>query len=106
MKLKHVSTVLAAALMTVGASQVQAKELRMATAAPEKTPWGAWFNGVVDQVSKNSGGKVKIVPYYSSQLGNEQDVIRQSVRGRIDMSGQSNTATSLIVPEFASSSVP
>ena len=50
MKLKHVSTVLAAALMTVGASQVQAKELRMATAAPEKTPWGAWFNGVVDQV--------------------------------------------------------
>ena len=44
--------------------------------------------------------------FYSSQLGDEQTVIRQVVRGRIDMTGSSNTATSLVVPEFALLAAP
>ena len=64
------------------------------------------MNDISAHVGELSGGKLKIQPYFSSQLGDEQTVIRQSVRGRIDMSGQSNTATSLVVPEFALLAAP
>ena len=43
---------------------------------------GKWFNDIAAHVGELSGGKLKIQPYFSSQLGDEQTVIRQSVRGR------------------------
>ena len=106
MKHKVLKGLAMAALTAVAADAFAAKELRVATAAPQNTPWGKWFDGIAAKVTQLSGGELKPVPYYSSQLGDEQTVIRQSVRGRIDMSGQSNTATSLVVPEFALMAAP
>ncbi len=96
----------AAMLTTVAFEATAAKELRLATAAPQKTPWGAWMQGIADRVEKTSGGELKIKIFFSSQLGNEQVTMRQTVRGRIDISAQSNTATSLVVPEFSLLSAP
>lgn len=81
-------------------------ELRYATAAPENTPWGAYLKQTIAVAEKASGGTLKITPYFSSQLGDEQTALRQTVRGRIDISGQSNTATSLVVPEIALLAAP
>lgn len=38
--------------------------------------------------------------FHSSQLGDEQTTVRQVARGRLDMGAFSNTASSLLVPEF------
>ena len=94
-----------ASLLTFG-SDSNARELRAATAAPLKTPWGVWIAGVAKKVEQLSAGQLKMKVFYSSQLGDEQTVIRQVVRGRIDMTGSSNTATSLVVPEFALLAAP
>jgi len=95
-----------ACLLTYGGDAFAARELRVATAAPPKTPWGVWLAGVAEKVEELSGGELKLNVFYSSQLGDEQTVVRQTVRGRIDLSGQSNTATSLVVPEFALLAAP
>jgi len=92
--------------MAQSASAADVTELRYATAAPENTPWGAYLKKTIAVAEEAAGGTMKIVPYYSSQLGDEQTALRQVVRGRIDMSGQSNTATSLVVPEIALLAAP
>ena len=109
MKVRNISAALGAAALSlvISAGPAEAvKELRVATAAPQQTPWGKWFDSVAKKVGEASGGKLKLNTFYSSQLGDEQSVIRQVVRGRIDIAGQSNTATSLVLPEFALLAAP
>ena len=92
-----------AANLAVAAEPV---ELKYATVAPESTPWGAHFGKSSQAAEEASDGSLKIEMFYSSQLGDEPTVVRQVVRGRIDIAGQSNTATALVVPEFALLAAP
>jgi len=89
---------LAAAITCTGIAQ--AAELRSAGAAPPKTPWGVTTDAFVAKVAELSGGSLTINHFHASQLGDEQTTIRQVARGRLDMGLFSNTATSLVVPEF------
>lgn len=91
--------VLATAL-AYGATAASAKELRLSMAPPPKSPWGAVARKFVDKVAELSGGALTIKAFMGSKLGGEQDVIKQIARGRIDMGVMSNTAVSLVVPEF------
>jgi TRAP-type C4-dicarboxylate transport system substrate-binding protein len=59
--------------------------LKLATAAPEKTPWGAQVNRLAEAVAEESEGRLKIEPYFNSQLGTENDTLAQLARGRIEM---------------------
>lgn len=81
-------------------SVVDARELRSAGAAPQKTPWGMAAEAFVAKLAELSGGQLTVKHFHNSQLGDEQTTIRQVVRGRLDMGFFSNTATSLVVPEF------
>ena len=102
--MKHAifASVLAVGLTATAAAQ--AKELRLSMAPPPNSPWGAVAQKFVDKVAELSGGELTITPYMASKLGGEQDVIKQIARGRIDMGVMSNTAVSLVVPEFDSAS--
>lgn len=93
-------SVIAAALVVAGSIAAEAKELRLSAAPPPNSPWGAVTMKFVDKVAELSGGKLVIEPYLGSKLGGEQDVVKQIARGRIDMGVMSNTAVSLLVPEF------
>lgn len=86
-----------ASAITVSAS---ARELRSGSAAPAATPWGKAADAFVAKVAELSGGKLTVKHFHASQLGDEQTVIKQVARGRIDIGMFSNTATSLVVPEF------
>ncbi len=87
-------------MLAGAAAAADVKEMRYATAAPEQTPWGKFLIDTIKDV-ETADPTLDIVPFFSSQLGDEQTALRQVVRGRIDISGQSGVATSLIVPEFA-----
>lgn len=82
------------------ATALPAKELRLSMAPPPNSPWGAVAQQFVDKVAEISGGELTIKAFMASKLGGEQDVIKQIARGRIDMGVMSNTAVSLVVPEF------
>ncbi len=93
--------ILVAAALAVSVSTVNAKELRLSAAPPPASPWGKVIMKFVDQVTEVSGGKLTIKPFLAAKLGGEQDVVKQIARGRIDMGVMSNTAVSLLVPEFS-----
>lgn len=85
---------------------VSAMEMKFALSAPEKTPWTAHARGIAKDVHESTNGSIKINVFPSSQLGHEQEVIRQVARGRIQLGSFSNTAASLIVPEIALLAAP
>lgn len=89
-----------AAMALAALGPAEARELRSSTAAPEASPWGKVAKAYEAKVAELSGGKLTIKTFFSSELGDEQTVARQVARGRLDMAGLSNTATSLLVPEF------
>ncbi|WP_204113447.1 TRAP transporter substrate-binding protein [Shimia biformata] len=59
--------------------------LKLATAAPEQTPWGVQVNRLAELIAKESDGRLKVEPYFNSQLGTENDTLAQLARGRIEM---------------------
>ena len=98
--MKKIVTLTLTAAVLAASPFLQARELRSAGAAPEPSPWGQVTNAFVDKVAELSGGTLTIKHFHASQLGDEQTTVRQVARGRLDMGFFSNTATSLLVPEF------
>ena len=96
---------LALALMLAAAGS-QAKELRLSAAPPPNSPWGKVTLEFVDKLAEVSGGALTVEAFLGSKLGGEQDVVKQIARGRIDMGVMSNTAVSLLVPEFGLLAAP
>jgi TRAP-type C4-dicarboxylate transport system substrate-binding protein len=91
----------------VGVQGATAKELRLATAPPAKSPWGLFVTDIANRVKEASGGKLIIKGFFNAQLGgSEANQLRQVVRGRIDLGANSNSGISSIVPEFALISAP
>ncbi|MGX9349718.1 TRAP transporter substrate-binding protein [Shimia sp. W99] len=75
-----------AGVVAIAATTAQAETvLKLATAAPEKTPWGAQVNRLAAAISEESEGRLKVEPYFNSQLGTENDTLAQLARGRIEM---------------------
>jgi TRAP-type transport system periplasmic protein len=103
--------VAAGAAVTValaGSALAQGKptEYRYTTGAPPNTPWVMQLDRFVKDVDEESKSKLKINPFINAQLGNEQDTMQQTARGRIDMGGFSVAASAALVPELALTSLP
>ena len=84
-------------------SAAQAAEpavLRLSTSAPEKSGFSAQFARMVQAVSEETGGSVRLDIYYGSQLAGDRDAVQQVARGRIDMTGANITNWSALVPEL------
>lgn len=73
--------------------------LRFATAAPPNTIWQQQFDQFAADVAEETGGNVKIEVFYNSQLGTEQAVLPQVMRGRIDMGAFSVASIADQLPE-------
>lgn len=97
--------VVVCALNTIGITKADTT-LKFALAAPEKTPWTAHARELAASMEAATNNTIKVEVFPGGQLGNEQDVIRQVVRGRIQMGAFSNTAASLVVPEIALLAAP
>lgn len=74
--------------------------LRLGTVAPITSPWGQWAEGVAEQIKEASGGELIIDVVGDAQLGDEQEIIRQTMRGRLDMAMVSNVPLSLVGQEL------
>lgn len=81
-------------------------KIKFSLAAPEKTPWASYAHDISNKVNQLTKGSPDIQVFSGSQLGNEQDVIRQVAKGRIQLGAFSNTAASLMVPEIALLAAP
>lgn len=81
-------------------------ELRLGTVAPSGSPWGEWVQGVADEIEHVSEGALRINVIGDAALGEEKTILRQGMRGRLDMVMTSNIYLSLIRQEMGLVSSP
>lgn len=83
-----------------GTASAQAvTELKLSTAAPAGSPWAKQIDRLAADVAAETNNSVKISIFYNSQLGTENDVLAQLMRGRVDMGIFTTGSVALQIPE-------
>ena len=73
-----------AALLLLGAASAPAITLKVASAAPESSPWGEALNRIAAEWQEISGGEVTLQVFHNAIAGEEEDVVRKMRIGQID----------------------
>lgn len=107
MSVRLLTTVALAAVLT--ATQARAEEpivLKLATVAPEGTPWAEQMQTYRKRVEKASNGRIKVKAYLGGTLGDENATVSETGRGRIALWGGSTGALGSVVPELQMLELP
>ncbi|MFN7953693.1 MAG: TRAP transporter substrate-binding protein [bacterium] len=99
------------ALLTLSAGRAAAQEaagatMKIATVAPEGTPWSEGLEEYRKQIEADTGGAVKARVFLGGALGDENESVQACARGQIQAVGASTAALSSIVPELAVLEMP
>ncbi len=102
---------LAAAAAAVGAPGRSAfaqgtTTAKMATVAPDGTPWAEQLKTYRSRVEKDTEGRVKLRSYLGGALGDENVTASEVRRGSIQLWGGSTGALATVVPELAMFELP
>ena len=82
-------------------SFVQAKtKFKIATIAPDNTPWSILLNTFKKRVRKATKKELKPRVYLNGIKGDEQSIVRQVYGGKLQMGGVSTAALATVVPEM------
>lgn len=106
LKLPAIVAVAASVVVSGAALAQKPVEFRYTTGAPPKTPWVMQLDRFVKDLDEETKSAMKIIPFINAQLGNEQDTMQQTARGRIDLGGFSVAAAAALVPELSLTSLP
>ena len=96
--------VLAIVLLT--ASSASAVTLKLASVAPENSPWGAALNRMASDWARISGGQVTLQIYHNGIAGDESDVVRKMRIGQIQMAVFTSTGLRLLADEVMTLNMP
>lgn len=104
-------TILTAALAALALSAVPAAaddtyELKIATVAPDKTPWAALLKDYKAAVEKASNGKIKVRVFLGGTMGDENETVRMTARGQLSGVGASTGAVASLVEELSAIEIP
>lgn len=80
--------------------------IKLATLAPEGSPWMDTFHTIQDEVKGKTGGKVKLRAYPGGVLGEDRDMLRKIRIGQIHGGGFTGTGLSLINGDIAAMGIP
>ncbi len=103
MRLSFCAVVLAAVRSAAAQEVVIAK---LATVAPDNTPWSEQLAAYKKRVESAAAGKVKVKPYLGGSLGDENLTVSECKRGAIQLWGGSTGALASVVPELALLELP
>jgi TRAP-type C4-dicarboxylate transport system substrate-binding protein len=97
-------------LLALGAARPAAAdetfELKIATVAPDKTPWADLLKDYKKAVEKASGGKIKVRIFLGGTMGDENETVRMAARGQISGVGASTGAVASLVEELSAIEIP
>lgn len=86
-------------LLLPGAQAADPIVLKLATVAPEGTPWSDGLAQFKTLVETKSGGAIKVKLFLGGMLGDENETVQQTQRGQIQGVGGSTGALATLVPE-------
>jgi TRAP-type C4-dicarboxylate transport system substrate-binding protein len=81
-------------------------EIKLASVAPEQSPWGAALNQMALDWQRISGGEVRLRVYHNAIAGEESDVLRKMRIGQLQAAVLTSAGMKQVVPEVFSVSVP
>jgi tripartite ATP-independent transporter DctP family solute receptor len=74
--------------------------MRLATVAPEGTPWEKQLRRLKAHVEEASGGRIRVQMFMGGSLGGEKALVRRTSQGTIECFGGSTAALGTIVTEL------
>ncbi|KAB2904671.1 MAG: TRAP transporter substrate-binding protein [Kofleriaceae bacterium] len=81
-------------------------ELKIATVAPDKTPWAQLLKDYKGAVEKASKGRIKVRVFLGGTMGDENETVRMTARGEISGVGASTGAVASLVEELMAIEIP
>jgi len=80
--------------------------LKVASVAPEGTPWGAALNEMAEDWSKLSGGEITLKIFHNGIAGSEADMLRKIKIGQLQGGVFTSFGLNAITPEILTMSAP
>ncbi len=80
--------------------------VKLASVAPEQSPWGAALNQMALDWARISNGRVRVQVFHNAIAGEESDVLRKIRIGQLQAGVFTSSGMKQIVPEVFSVSVP
>ncbi len=93
-------------LIAVVGTASTAQEIKLASVAPEASPWGAALNQLAVDWREISNGRVRVRVYHNAIAGDESDVLRKIRIGQLQAAVFTSAGLKQFVPEVFSVSVP
>ena len=88
------------------AQTTPAYTLKIATTAPEGTPWAKGITDFKSQAEAMAGGKLLVKAFLGGVLGDENETVQSCQRGQIQGVGVSTGALAAVVPELGVVELP
>jgi len=98
--------ILAVAALVIPALPASALTIKVASVAPEGTPWGAALNEMAADWSKISNGQVTLRIYHNGIAGSEADMLRKLKIGQLQGAVFTSFGLNYITPEILTLSAP
>lgn len=80
--------------------------MKIASVAPEGTPWASGLTELKKLVDEKAPGALKIKPFLGGTLGDENETVQAVQRGQLQAVGASTAALASVVPELAMLELP
>ncbi|TVQ37652.1 MAG: C4-dicarboxylate ABC transporter [Spirochaetaceae bacterium] len=93
-------------IVLLSASSASAVTLKLASGAPENSPWGAALNRMAADWARISGGQVTMQIYHNGIAGDEPDVVRKMRIGQIQMAVFTSSGLRLLADEVMTLNMP
>lgn len=104
LSLTLVSTVLCALVAMSAADRPAAAQeqirMRLATVAPEGTPWEKQLRRLKAHIEEQSGGRIRVQMFMGGSLGGEKALVRRTAQGSVQAFGGSTAALGTLVREL------
>jgi TRAP-type C4-dicarboxylate transport system substrate-binding protein len=94
------------AMYPFGAFAQRKVTIKLASIAPENTPWGDALNRIAQAWAEVSGGEVELRIYHNAVAGEEQDVLQKLKINQMQGAVLTSFGISLISPEVMTLSAP
>jgi TRAP-type transport system periplasmic protein len=106
MKRSITAFALAIAMLVISAGTADAFTLKIASGAPESSPWGRALNRIAAEWREISGGQVTLQVFHNAIAGEENDIIRKMRIGQIQGALFTSSALALLSDEIFALSAP
>jgi len=97
---------LAAVALPRPAAADETYELKIATVAPDKTPWADLLKDYKKSVEAASGGRIKVRVFLGGTMGDENETVRMTARGELQGVGASTGAVASLIEELSAIEIP